>query len=512
MHFRAVVFLALATVGSSVFAQTAVDYGMGVNSATGALRSTCVAFARPVTTVAALQDDNLSGGPVEMEVVDSASAGFPGKSFEYDYKTIETFENLRDSLEISASSSLRGLWGSGSVSVDYLKTTVIDQYSLTMLVKARILGDPVAIAATADPSLLTSGGKKLSNAEVFRKCGDSFISALQYGGSINGILIVNTRSKEERERLRGELSGSFKSGLEVDAKAQRTIEYILRNNSYSIKYFQEGGSGSVGFPSRTGIEGFFDWARDTEKLIFANPTVMRVETKPLTSVYPKLKLPSAATQIDVLRRLAKLLLDARGREKNLTFISRQTHRFPTAKPNDILSNHQSVIDLINETNFLAEDCYRDEKLCVKKSVASLDATWKLINTPLPPEDPVYGVFDFASFDPQWRGFRRNGGCDVWWEWRLLLGDIEITANNTRLGYYFTCQRRGSCYKCNGGPNDCNQPDERPSWTGKVTADLKVVGDQVEIRNVISPNSLEGAGCEAPLVQFVKIKDGAKVKP
>lgn len=491
---RCFIVLVSLFVMAPALAQNAVGYGMGVSSATGALRNTCVSFVPPAADPTA-----------------APASAFAGKSFQYQYRAIENIEDLREALEVSASSSLRGLWGSASLAASYFKSVQVNQYDLTMLIIARILNEPISINAEPNDAALKSGNKKLTAAQIFIKCGDEYISALQHGGSIHTFLVVNTRSRAERERLRTELSGSFNAGLEVSASAQRNVDRILRNNSYYMTSFQEGGDSSVGVPPKLGIDGFFEWARLAEKNILAHPTIMRVETKQLTSVYPGIKLPSAAAQRNVLRRLEDLSVAAEGRRKNLAFIARNLHRFPSTDADTTKRSLDTAADLLKEAQYLADDCYRDVTLCSNSELANLTSNWQAIAaTSLPKEDPLYGVFDFATFDPAPRAFYRNAGCPERWSWALQLGDVDITSKNTKLNYEFTCHRTGYCYDCGGGW-DCATPDPRPTWSGKVTADLAVVGDTVQVTNVVSPGNSYDAACEAPLMEFIKLRNGALIK-
>src|SRR4051812_19142148 len=114
------------------FSQAPVNFGTGINSATGGLRSICVSFTPPAD-----RGPNAEPFPT-----------FAGKSFQYQYSAVENMEDLRESLEVSANSSIRGLWGSGSAAASYLKSVQVNQYDLTMLVQGRILGETVAIEAT----------------------------------------------------------------------------------------------------------------------------------------------------------------------------------------------------------------------------------------------------------------------------------------------------------------------------------------------------------------------------
>lgn len=123
---------------------------------------------------------------------------------------------------------------------------------------------------------------------------------------------------------------------------------------------------------------------------------------------------------------------------------------------------------------------------------------------------LYRVFDFSTYKGGARGFGRNAGCPERWNWTLKPDTVEITSRNTRLTYYFTCERTNYCYDCGGGW-DCVTADPRPTWAGKVIADLKVHDDVVSVTNVTSPGNSYDAACEAPLIEFVRLRDGAKVR-
>lgn len=475
------------------YSQGSVDYGVGVRSSNWALKGTCIDFDPP--TVA-------------------PRAGLRGKTFQYSLLYLENLEQVRDALEISASASARGLWGSASASASFFKELQFDQYGLYMLVKASIRTDAIALRnpRLRAGALSSLDGKKLEPAQFVVKCGDQFVSALEYGGSIYGLIVVNTSTRRERDRLQVSLQGAFNAGISADLNAQRDFSRVLANKSYHITYLQEGGT-TLGVRNFTGILDFFSWASTAENTILENPAVMRAETLPYTTIDPSLTSNGTRAQLEALRLLGDRLTDVLGREKNIAFIATHRERFPTSAVQSVIGTQRTVKDLARDIGYLAEDCNRDETRCDMTEVNALGTRWSALNTtPLPEQNPLYGVFDFPAYEPRWRDVARNAGSAEHWQWRMLLGDVDITDSDSRLNYNFICERTGYYYN-GGGGNDHQFAGNVDRWPSKVTADLIVKNGVVSVSNVTS--HLEKytdvvPQCEQELIDFVKSKDRTPV--
>jgi hypothetical protein len=481
------VFLVMSAFVSPIEAEVDRDFGVGVNSATGALQGECITFKRPE--------------PAEIK----------GRSFVYRLQYLESIEQLRSSLGISATASLASLWGKASAKTDFLRSVAFNKYSLFMLIKAEVRSDFIALTEPALRSEVRRpqpGGGGLSPAEFFAQCGDEYIHGVQYGGSVYGLLVIDTNSLSERDDLRASLEVTFGS-VNGGATMESTFSKRLKTTSYHVEYFQEGGK-TEGMPSRfDDIDAFFRYAKDVEKNILGNPAVLDVETKSYRTLDGSLGLQVPQAQRSALRRLAGLQLALSQRRTDLAYIRSDPNRFVGIDESTLAKDTRAVGKALDTLAFLAEDCFRDASACDEADVKKLETTWEMLDKPLPSEGRLYSLFAFTEYRPTKRWIVRPKvhpeDCEQKFYLETRLGRITIL-DEVRLTYGFVCEKTGYVYKCGGGSDDHQFEGNVETRRGMVVAELQIENRILHVKNVT--RQFEGdPECGEELVRFIRSKDG-----
>lgn len=482
--------IAFSTVAAQ--AQYARDFGVGVNSATGALMGNCVAFRRPETSIL----------PRTM-------------AFTLEY--LEDVEKLRQSLDISATASYKGTWGGVDAKTDFFRSVSLNSYSLFMLLKGEIKSDFVALL---DPALQGSArvspttSLALTPTEFFDQCGDEYIHAVRYGGSVYGLLVINTSSLDEKQRLSAELKGSVNVGFAADASVRTTFSRLLERTNYHIEYFQEGGSTASLPASFSTIDQFFDYAKAIEATLLHNPAVLGVKTKSYRTLDGTLSTAPPHTQRSALRRLARLEAKVSQRLLDVEAILSEPWRFVSADPALLQSERDALDGLSERISDLGEDCYYDQSLCVVPSIDSLERSWTTDRAKLPAESPLYKAIYYSDYRAVPRHVRRNTNCaprNSYEDFFLTsrLGSLRFLGDG-RLHYALTCERSRYFYNCDGG-NDHRFESNIDTCQGFVTAKVSVSNGLIAVTDVAPQGTCEPL-CYQELVRHLKALNETPLPP
>lgn len=482
------VLACLLTTTRSVEAQFSRDFGVGYNSATGALMGNCVSYDRPASPIVP-------------------------KTMAYTLEYLKTVEDLRRSLGISAHVSVTGAWGNVDAKTDFFRSVHLNTYSLFMLIKGELKSDFVSLSnPRMREEAITSAieNRRLTPAEFFAQCGDEYIAALRYGGAIYGLLVINTSSLSEKEQLAARLTGgAAKIGFTADASVQQTFARLLETTNYHIEYFQEGGSvASVPEGFKT-LSEFFAYAKSVEKTIFENPAVLDIERKSYRTVDGTLDTRPNHTQRAALRDLAKVEERLIQRIADLQEVAAEPWRFVDVDAAAVKQQLLQLTDANDAVATLGSDCYRDADLCDKSAVDKLRNQWSQVPT-APSPSPIYRSMAFSTYRETPRYVRRNTGCAgrsdayEYFNFTMKLGELRVIDKRS-IRYNFTCEKSGYVYNCGGG-EDTQYAGRVESWRGNVTADVAVKDGVMQITNV-KPDCACEEECYRELLNWIKSKHG-----
>ena len=163
----------------------------------------------------------------------------------YTELAIHDRNELNDALDVSASVSAKGLWGSASGSASYFKNVHISGDAFYWLVNAhyRLLDEGID---TGDPSFgLTDEAKRILNgpgglAAFYRACGDAFYSGATKGAQYALLYEFKTREEKTIERLKAMAEGSA-FGVEAKASFSKLSEMAMKSSVLKVHSATEGG-------------------------------------------------------------------------------------------------------------------------------------------------------------------------------------------------------------------------------------------------------------------------------
>jgi hypothetical protein len=163
----------------------------------------------------------------------------------YTELAIHDRNELNSALDVSASVSAKGLWGSASGSASYFKNVQISGDAFYWLVNAhyRLLdegidtGDP-AFGLTDDAKRILKGPGGLN--AFFRACGDAFYSGATKGAQYALLYEFKTREEKTIERLKAMAEGSA-FGVEAKASFSKVSDMAMKSSVLKVHSATEGG-------------------------------------------------------------------------------------------------------------------------------------------------------------------------------------------------------------------------------------------------------------------------------
>ncbi|MGR9471098.1 hypothetical protein [Rhizobium leguminosarum] len=177
------------------------------------------------------------------------------------------------SVRMSASAKVSAAMGSGKAKVEFSRSVKIDSKDLNISAYARALNGAEFVApkgaADGDQAIIgnevfkgqvvavvrasTAGGHialteqavkyaKEDIAQFRRVCGDGYVAIIFGGSELNGILKIQTDSREENEKLSTSISGS-NAAASLSASTERSLKKLEMQHRLSMRFTQIGTGG-----------------------------------------------------------------------------------------------------------------------------------------------------------------------------------------------------------------------------------------------------------------------------
>jgi len=166
-----------------------------------------------------------------------------GGSGSFNFRRIDSNEELEHELDIGADVSAGiGLF-SGSASFDFSKQCKIQTSSLTVLVSAK---ESFAFQQMDSPELSPAAARLVSEGQTGRfsdQFGEYFVRGISTGGRFIGVVRIDTKSKQSKTDVDASLSGSY--GLTMSAEARLHLSETLKSANAKIEAFYTFDGGRV---------------------------------------------------------------------------------------------------------------------------------------------------------------------------------------------------------------------------------------------------------------------------
>jgi hypothetical protein len=155
------------------------------------------------------------------------------------------------------------------------------------------------LAQAGGPRLLPQYQDMAANnpAQFRRECGDAFVTALYFGGSIDALMVITGDSASDSSSFSATMEGNY-SLLDLEAKFNTAVQHLSSHSTLEINYAQVGG---VGVPVAVKPEELIA----NVKALTKNLVGASVQTNYAISPYTRLVgFPNAAETNPTVRRLA----------------------------------------------------------------------------------------------------------------------------------------------------------------------------------------------------------------
>lgn len=155
----------------------------------------------------------------------------------FSMKQIESVEDLKESLSVSASGSFGYGVYSGSAKASYMKSKDFSSNSSYLLVSVRVENQTEVLDAYKFTDSARALLKADKRTEFLARCGDEFVAAKTTGGEFTAIVEFMSKTEEQKEKISSSIKGSggtwnvaadFKSSMEKLSKVSETKVTILR--------------------------------------------------------------------------------------------------------------------------------------------------------------------------------------------------------------------------------------------------------------------------------------------
>jgi hypothetical protein len=196
-----------------------MDYGVGIDSLSGAIRGDGVIRSQP-------------------EEVTGAS----GQTIQFHLEKLETTEDLQESLNVSAEVDISYGFAGGSARFDFAESCEMHSYSIYLLVRTEVSN---SFRQMRDLKLKPQGLDLLRNGQADRfreQYGDVFVRGIETGGVLFDILELHTTSETHQRDVSAsvEASGGLGSWA-ASAQFSSSVKKATSKASLQIRSFQQGG-------------------------------------------------------------------------------------------------------------------------------------------------------------------------------------------------------------------------------------------------------------------------------
>lgn len=239
--------------------------------------------------------DAIAAVPSGLVVAPTISAG--GQRVDVEIDVIENTQAFRETLNISASASARGLVGKGSASLQLFHEVEINSNDVFALIYVSVVNETISIA---DPRLSSTAKAEWNNqkpplrkAAFVRVFGDSYVSSITTGGEFLALFRLQTSSRREREEIKVRAKASF-AAFKASGSYDKLTEFFSSHTLTKTMVKRTGGFGST--PSHD-IASLLKAAEHFPEMVDpakgGRPVQIFFGAKPIS------KVPDAMTNIDL---------------------------------------------------------------------------------------------------------------------------------------------------------------------------------------------------------------------
>lgn len=287
-------------------------------------------------------------------------------------KKIESYEELRSGLSVSASAAFNAGYSKYSAQANYLKNLQMSAFSSYMIIDVITRNQIQSLSRF----VLTDEAKDvlLRDEDAFLDtCGDSFISGKITGGRFTAVVEFFNQTKDEKEQMDASLRASGGS-WKLASDFQKSIEALSQTGQVNVTIFKEGGSGNL--PS---IKDLIDTALNFPSLVTqsSQPWVISWVSKPYKNILSVrgIKKPIDLMQQELfLEDASKIVQDAKFMKNNIRYTLSNTSSFDIK--NDEIQKLQKadaeLSQIINIYQLQASKCFANPKS---------DCLWPAISFP-----------------------------------------------------------------------------------------------------------------------------------
>lgn len=166
------------------------------------------------------------------------------QSISFELIRIESYEELRKSLEVDVKVSLGFSAFSADFSSYLYKSFSLNSYKKYLIVKVSVRNSPEILKTV---QFNANGTENIGEgyANFIQQCGSRFILGRITGGQLYGIIEMEGRNQEENEKISATLNASIGVWGSVDGKFNENIKKVSEYSNINIKISKDGGKSII---------------------------------------------------------------------------------------------------------------------------------------------------------------------------------------------------------------------------------------------------------------------------
>ncbi|MDA4137482.1 MAG: RICIN domain-containing protein [Thaumarchaeota archaeon] len=271
-----------------------------------------------------------------------------GQKVEYERYVSTTVEELRESVDVSASASVSGMWGSVSGRASFFESVGKRRSYTYLTVHTKVKNTEVAMEDEAPgmndfkEEVKSYLKTKSSKEKFFSKYGNCYIHSYQTGGEFIAVMEFQTEDKESQKDIKAQLdvaASVWGQDIKASAEFKSSLQSASRSSTMRIKIYRNGGVGAL-----PDVDALVETAQKFPDSVNPDkggkPIVISANVNDYEQLFP-LKYAERAPTLSrsVLTQWKKLSLMYNGLvpvENDLSFADKNLERFPS------LGDHERV--------------------------------------------------------------------------------------------------------------------------------------------------------------------------
>jgi len=159
---------------------------------------------------------------------------------DYDFRLIESYEELARALAIEASASFQTLAGGANARLNLYRSARMTSQAVYMLVRMSVA---TGVTQLTDYSLTRDARAMLARNpnQFYTTFGDSFVYRYGDGAELFALMEYRLKTGESRETLSAELNGRY-GAFQAAASFSQSVQEITKNRDVKVQYAQAGGN------------------------------------------------------------------------------------------------------------------------------------------------------------------------------------------------------------------------------------------------------------------------------